>query len=60
MMIRKAHTLLIHIAATVLISIGLVKSAERFDPLHQLASEIQPSESPSDYTGNLPCGSNKD
>jgi len=56
---RPVRSLLLHIVATVLISLGFVKAAEKFDPLRENAFDLQQTASPVSFVGSLPCGSNK-
>ncbi|MFO7725765.1 MAG: hypothetical protein R6V45_09480 [Oceanipulchritudo sp.] len=56
---RPVTPFLLHIAATVLISLGFVKAAEKFDPLSEVSVDLQNPTNEVCIIGSLPCGSNK-
>ncbi|MEX0332514.1 MAG: hypothetical protein AB3N64_13940 [Puniceicoccaceae bacterium] len=51
--------IILHVAATLLLSCGFVKAAEAFDELESESRLIPDPSSDSPALGTLPCGSNK-
>lgn len=51
--------ILLHVAATLLLSCGLVKAAEVFDELDNESRLIPDTSSDSPSLGTLPCGNNR-
>ena len=56
---NRIQSILLHLVATLLISIGFVKTAESFDSLKTQVEVAEHKLSSSPLFGNLPCGTNK-
>jgi hypothetical protein len=60
MEMKRVQSIFLHLAVTLLLTCGFVKTAGKFDPLQPNAVDVDKVVGHPPLLGGLPCGSNKD